>query len=139
MCAPISSEQRLDLVDVLSRPGAEADVVEPDAPLHESFPGMLGLAGLKAERGAPADEVAHVAAVEYAFEAEGGHQPRVERLGLVVPADGEDDVRHSVHFDHDFLTQVSEFCEFRRFSAAGPSPSGSSRCGSVAHDAQGTS
>jgi len=61
---------------------------------------VLRCAALDADRGAAADVIEEVVAVEDFLQPEEGQQPAIEGPRLLPLADGQDDVRHAVHFDH---------------------------------------
>src|SRR5216683_3519274 len=91
-----------DLVDILARACAEAEVMQADPVLHERRAGVLAGAALDAERGAAADVIEEVVAVIDLLHAEEGQQLGIKGARLLPVADRQDDVRHTVHFDHAF-------------------------------------
>ena len=89
-----------DPVDVLAAAGAEAEMMQADAVLHEARIRMFLGAALDAERGAAAHVIEEIVAVIDLLQAEEGQQLAIEGARLLPLADREDDVRHAVDFDH---------------------------------------
>ena len=74
--------------------------MQPDPVLHERLALVLGRAALDAERGAAAHVIEEFVAVIDLLHAEERQQLGIEGTRLFPLADGQDDVRQAVHFDH---------------------------------------
>lgn len=94
------------MIDIVSGPGAKADMVQSNPVLNETLAVVFGTTRLDANCRAGADEVGHVAALENTFKAEHRHQPRVEFPRFVILADGQYHMRHSVDLNHVFPLRV---------------------------------
>jgi hypothetical protein len=87
-------------VDVVPRAGAEADVMQTDALLHEALALVLGCWLRYQNAGAAADAVVAVFVVEHLPQAEEGQELHVEGARDVVAAGCDLDMGDAVDLDH---------------------------------------
>ena len=100
MDALLQQAHLVALTWLLARPGAQAEMMQADPVGNEALLAVLLGAALDADRGAAADVIEEVVAVIDFLQAEEGQQLAIEGARLFPLADGEDDVRHPVDFDH---------------------------------------
>src|SRR3954454_5079968 len=105
-CGTELAQQRGTTINILARPGAQAEVMQADALLHEAFPLVCRVARLDADCRPGADEVRELRAVEYRLHAEGGQQACVEGPSPREVAHGQHDVCHAIDVDFHVSTPL---------------------------------
>jgi hypothetical protein len=85
-------KKRVQLVDVGTLARTEAQVVQANPALIESLSAMLRTAPTDSQRGAPANVIEEVLALEHARHAQELEQLAVKRRGSLEVGDGQRDV-----------------------------------------------
>ena len=96
----LALEEGVDLIDILPATGSKAQVVQADAVLDKAVLGIGVVAAADPKRGPTADIVDHVLAAEGLLEAQKGQQCLVKAPAAIPVTHRQDDVGHSVDFDH---------------------------------------